>query len=153
MNTSSKKILVPIDFSDVTESVIDEAKEIAQGRNMEVVLLHVETNPDDYIQFSVRAPGLDAALKQHTDYAKEELNHYKNMLAEAGVQAEIKFQMGPIHTTIMQEIEEQDPAMIVVGSHGHGSLYHVLMGSVCESVFKKAHCPVIVVPSAVTAGI
>ena len=153
MNTSSGKILVPIDFSDVTESVIDQAKEIAKGTNMKVLLLHVETNPDDYIQYSVRAPGLDAALKQHTDYAKEELNHYRNMFTEAGIETEIKFEMGPIHTTIMQEIETEDPSMIIVGSHGHGSLYHVLMGSVCESVFKKAHCPVIVVPSAVTAGI
>lgn len=33
-----------------------------------------------------------------------------------------------------------------MGSHGHGGLHHLLMGSVAEGVLRKAHCPVMLVP-------
>lgn len=36
---------------------------------------------------------------------------------------------------------------IVLGSHGHGALYDLLVGSVAEGVLRRAPCPVVVVPS------
>jgi len=36
----------------------------------------------------------------------------------------------------------------VMGSHGHGMLHHLLVGSVTEGVLKKATCPVTIVPVA-----
>ena len=153
MENSKGKILVPIDFSDITDGVIDEAKHLAQAQNMDIILLHVETNPDDFIQYSVRAPGLDSILSQHNEFAKNELKHHQERLELAGIHVDTIFEVGPIHRTIMQQIDNINPDMVVVGSHGHGALYHVLMGSVCESVFRKAHCPVVVVPFEVAAGV
>lgn len=153
MDNSHKKILVPIDFSDITESVIDEAKQVGKSMDMDIILLHVETNPDDFVQYSVRAPGLDKVLAQHNEFAKNELDKHKQELENAGLSVETCFEIGPIHRTIIKKIDELSPDMVIVGSHGHGALYHVLMGSVCESVFKKAQCPVVVVPSEVTAGV
>jgi hypothetical protein len=37
--------------------------------------------------------------------------------------------------------------MIVMGSHGHGALFNLLMGTVCNGVLRKARCPVVVVPA------
>jgi nucleotide-binding universal stress UspA family protein len=34
-----------------------------------------------------------------------------------------------------------------MGSHGHGALYHLFVGSVTTAVLKEAPCPVLVVPS------
>ena len=34
-----------------------------------------------------------------------------------------------------------------MGSHGHGAIYELLVGSVTEGVLRKARCPVLVVPS------
>ena len=39
-----------------------------------------------------------------------------------------------------------DPALIVVGTHGHGPALGALLGSVSNGVLHKAHVPVVVVP-------
>src|SRR6185503_11296674 len=35
---------------------------------------------------------------------------------------------------------------IVIGTHGYGAVKHLLLGSVAESVLRRAMCPVITVP-------
>ena len=48
---------------------------------------------------------------------------------------------------ILQEAKKLDASLIVMGSHGHGALYHLLVGSVTEGVLKGTACPVLVVPA------
>jgi len=48
---------------------------------------------------------------------------------------------------ILEVSRKQKADMIVMGSHGHGALHHLLTGSVTEGVLKAATCPVLVVPS------
>ncbi|MEO8353471.1 MAG: universal stress protein, partial [Chthoniobacteraceae bacterium] len=42
---------------------------------------------------------------------------------------------------------EHGADMIVMGSHGHGSFYELLVGSVTSGVLRDARCPVLVVPA------
>ncbi|HEX6076414.1 MAG TPA: universal stress protein [Micromonosporaceae bacterium] len=39
-----------------------------------------------------------------------------------------------------------DADLLVLGSHGHGRLHHVALGSVSEACIRQASCPVVVVP-------
>ena len=48
---------------------------------------------------------------------------------------------------ILQTCKEESADLIVVGSHGHGAVYNLLVGSVTAGVLKSAKCPVLVVPS------
>jgi len=48
---------------------------------------------------------------------------------------------------IMEEARRARPMMIVLGSHGHGALHHLLTGSVCEYVMKHVVRHVVIVPS------
>jgi nucleotide-binding universal stress UspA family protein len=49
---------------------------------------------------------------------------------------------------ILSEAEQHQASLIVMGSHGHGAFYELLVGSVTHGVMKGAHCPIVVVPSA-----
>ena len=49
---------------------------------------------------------------------------------------------------ILDEAERLHADLIVVGSHGHGRLYDMLIGSVSEGVLRKARVPVAIVPDA-----
>ncbi|HEX2416634.1 MAG TPA: universal stress protein [Micromonosporaceae bacterium] len=59
--------------------------------------------------------------------------------------------------TVAREIVESSPVkalveaaasadLLVLGSHGHGRLHHVALGSVSEACIREASCPVVVVP-------
>jgi nucleotide-binding universal stress UspA family protein len=39
-----------------------------------------------------------------------------------------------------------DADLLVLGSHGHGRVYHAVLGSVAEACIRAATCPVVVVP-------
>jgi nucleotide-binding universal stress UspA family protein len=38
--------------------------------------------------------------------------------------------------------------LLVLGSHGHGRLFHAVLGSVAEACVRRAVCPVVVIPAA-----
>ena len=46
---------------------------------------------------------------------------------------------------IVRYAREKDVDLIVMGTHGHTGLAHVLVGSVTEKVVRKAPCPVLTV--------
>jgi len=48
---------------------------------------------------------------------------------------------------VLDLAKEHGATLIVMGSHGHGALYHLLVGSVTGAILKAAPCPVLVVPS------
>jgi len=54
---------------------------------------------------------------------------------------------GSIPDEILALAREHGATLIVMGSHGHGALYHLLVGSVTTAILKEAPCPVLIVPS------
>jgi nucleotide-binding universal stress UspA family protein len=54
---------------------------------------------------------------------------------------------GPTIQTILEQAEKREAEVIVVGSHGRGKLFDVVVGSVSAGVIRKAKVPVLVVPT------
>lgn len=48
--------------------------------------------------------------------------------------------------TIIAQANALKAAYIVIGSHGHGAVYDLVVGSTTQGVLRKARCPVLVVP-------
>ena len=65
---------------------------------------------------------------------------------EAGLgHAEVRIERGDPGVVICEVAEEGGFDLIVVGSHGHGLLKRMLIGSVSTHVLHRAPCPVLVV--------
>jgi nucleotide-binding universal stress UspA family protein len=71
----------------------------------------------------------------------------KDRLVAEGRDAAAFTIQGPAVEMILREARNQNAGLIIMGSHGHGALYELLIGSVTQGVMKDAHCPVVVVPS------
>ena len=127
-------ILMPIDFSDVTDRVVDFVSEIAQPLGVEIIVLHVsQTDLDDPEQGRmVLSPKIDEVI---------------NRLKAKGCKAHPLLVFGSVAASIMDQINAKDPAMVVMGSHGHSALYDLIMGSMAGTVLRSGKCPVLIVPS------
>jgi nucleotide-binding universal stress UspA family protein len=143
-----KKILVAVDFSDVSPSVIEHAKNFALSLGAKVRILHVEPNPD---LLAVAVPDKEEREKLSEQPGGEEyqLKSLEKILVDAGIDADHKHRGGEPTTLIMQEAVAYEADLILIGSHGHGKIYHFLSGGGHrEAIIEQAKVPVVVVKQA-----
>jgi nucleotide-binding universal stress UspA family protein len=138
-------ILACVDFSDVTERLVRETRRLAQSLEAEVCLLHVVPPLMDLVALAPHGvvsavPADPAAVRDRLDALAADLHRY-------GVAATAKVLEGLVAERILAAETEMRPAITVIGSHGHGKVHRLLVGSVAEAVLRKSVMPVLVVPS------
>jgi len=142
-----KTILAAIDFSDVTEHLVEVARDMARAHGAALYLLHVEESEPDFVGYE---PGpqhvRDQVAHEAVRHFKEE-NSLRDQLRAEGIDAHSMVLQGPFVEKVLAEAARHSADLIVVGSHGHGAVYHLLLGSVTEGIIKGAKCPVLVVPA------
>jgi nucleotide-binding universal stress UspA family protein len=142
-----KTILVPIDFSDVTASVVDTARKFASAFESHLVLLNVAEPEPDFVGFEAGPPTVRVAVARDFKVERQRLDDLKAQCAAGGADVAALHIQGPIVEKILHEAGDQQADLIIMGSHGHGALYDLLVGSVTHGVVKGATCPVVVVPA------
>lgn len=143
----AKTILVPIDFSDVTASVAEVASSIARAFGGNLVLLHVEEPEPTFVGFEPGPVPVQAAIARDTRAMQGQLEELSLRLRKEALDVETLDVEGPVAERIRQEAQARHADLIVIGSHGHGAIYNLLVGSVTSGVLKAAPCPVLVVPA------
>ena len=144
-----KKILCPIDFSEISRHAYSYAAAIARWYQSEIVALHVVVNrpaveaaPVPYVAVlpalsleQVRADAM-RALPEFLRAAHGGEVKFKALVVEApDVHREIVAQAGVIR-----------PDLVVMGSHGRTGFDRIVLGSVAEKVLRKSAVPVLIVP-------
>lgn len=145
----AKGILVPIDFSDVTEVLLAQAAELAKALDAKIWLIHVAdcvpVFPTYEVEASTPYPRADMAVRLRHEHQR--LQEYQHACQEDGLPVTAMLVHGVPGAKIVEEAERFRPMMVAMGSHGHGALHNLMSGSVCEYVMKHAACPVMIVPS------
>jgi nucleotide-binding universal stress UspA family protein len=133
-------ILFPTDFSSAANAALPYAAEIARRYGAKLYTLHV-VPPDTYVITApeTRSILVKRALREAEQKAHELLSHLE------GVEAEVLVRSGDIWTAVGDVIETCKIDLIVLGTHGRTGWGKVLLGSVAETIFRKASCPVITV--------
>jgi nucleotide-binding universal stress UspA family protein len=146
---SIDRILVPIDFSRYTDSVLSTAAFFAQSHNAAVDVLHVWTPPfAPPKRWGVEPPNQPPAGDNLSDYQRA-LDIAQKTLGMLGVTQPIATRLveGTASRTILQLASEGQFDLIVVGNHGQTGLSQAYVGSVTERVVRSSRIPVLVVPS------
>ncbi len=148
MNTVAlPTLLVPVDFSDVTPRVLEMAITLAEKFQSRIMLLHVAEPAPEFVGFEPGPAPVQTAVARDFKAEHERLDELKQQIVAAGIDATALQVQGPLSEKILQQAGEHNAALIVMGSHGHGAIYNLLVGSVTSGVLKAAPCPVVVVPS------
>ena len=139
-----KKILIPMDFSDLSKAAMPWATFLAEQFKAEVVLLHVvEKFPIDYL--------MGRELTSHTivplvKQAEADLERATADLAKAfNLKMSAVVREGKPHVEICETAKVLGADLIVLTTHGYTGLKHVWLGSTAERVVQHAHRPVLVV--------
>ena len=136
------KLLVAVDLSESTPIVVREAAKIAG----EVWVLHVAEPDPDFVGYEVGPQVVRDSVAAEMRAEHREIEELAAALSHDDVRATPLLVQGSSAETILKKAAELGVDLIVIGSHGHGAMYQLLVGSVSEEVLHHAQCPVLVVP-------
>ena len=139
-------ILVAVDFSEVSARVYEVAAELAQRMQARLVLLNV-TEPQVDLVGMAPPQAYASAEEEIQKIAQARLHAVREQLEARGVNVLTEHEWGPVVGSILDRAQKHHAGLVVIGSHGHGMVYNLIVGSVAEGVLKHSKVPVLVVPA------
>jgi nucleotide-binding universal stress UspA family protein len=138
-----ENILIPLDGSELAESILQAAADLAIAFNARVTLLQV---------ISSRFPtnnGLVPALPQHWTEALQAGEDYLEKVARRlrtrGMRVDPMVMAHPKPSQAIQDVAtEVEAGMIAMATHGYSGVKRALFGSVAEDVLRHSDVPMLI---------
>lgn len=135
-------VLVPIDDSDPARAAVEEA--VTSFPEADITVLHViEVTPGTYGDEVIH--DFQRILELRKENAERLFETAREIAAEHDTEIRTETEIGSPRRQIVAYAEEEEVDHIILGSHGRTGLSRVLLGSVAESVVRRAPMPVTVV--------
>lgn len=146
-----KTIIVAVDFSNATAGVTQIASELAKSFGADLQLLHVIEPEPGYAAYGFTPGEFPAMIEFHEEAKRRAGQKLEELLAT--VRATVPnatshmVEGSPLHM-LLDHVKQSGADFVVVGSHGHGVIASLLLGSVAEGMVRKASVPTLIVPAA-----
>lgn len=151
-----KNLLVPVDFSDVTDRVIANAEELACAFGAKIWMIHCVNEYPNYVsmgEMPLVVPAVDEPIPERFANENQKLEDFASRVRRKGIPVESLLVIGTAVDEILAAVTQYNIDLIIMGSHGHGSIYELMVGTVTKSVLNHATRPVLVVPSRVARDV
>lgn len=140
-------VVAPLDGSELAERALAFAVAIAQEYGRRLQLVRVVPAPHT-------ASAYDEAYERpdsHAQHLMHEARHYMSSLQTGLARVttapmDVQVTIGEAAPEIVDIAAESPTNLIVMSTHGHGTLGRILLGSVATEVARSATVPVLVVP-------
>ena len=139
-------LLVAVDFSAVADDQLEIVSRLARP-NREIYLLHVAEPDPTFIGMEAGPDEVRHQVAEEFKREHDQIHEFADRLREQGHEVNALLVQGPTVQTILEQAERLEAEVIVVGSHGRGKLFDLVVGSVSAGVIRKSHVPVLVVPT------
>lgn len=140
-------ILACVDLSESTEKIVKRAVEIAEAVSAKLWFLHIAEPEPDFIGYEVGPQSVRDSLSIKFHEQHRMLQEIADRVRQGGVDATALLVQGSTVETILAKAGKLGADMIVVGTHGRGAMYQLLVGSVSEGLLHNAECPLLIVPT------
>lgn len=141
------RILIPTDFSSVSQAAIEAGANLADKKSAELFLLHAQAPA------AVLPPLEMSALPVvPTDDGTAIRKRLEQLPVPAGLHrlpVHREVVNGDPERVIAEFVEKHDIDVIVMGTHSRSALSHFILGSVTESVVRHSKCPVLTIPATI----
>jgi nucleotide-binding universal stress UspA family protein len=147
LNQYKMKLLIAVDLSDATDKILERIKDFASKINPKIWIVHVVQPDPDFVGYEV-GPKTERdfiAKKFHEKHTK--LQTVAKELKEKGLDTTPLLLQGATVETILEEADDINADMIIVGSHGRGMMYNIFIGSVSKELLKHSKRPVLIIPT------
>ena len=138
-----KKILVPLDFSACSFKALQYAVPFARQSGASLILLNVVQIVYPTGEFGPLEPPLPET--ELATASQQQLDALIQTHIGSQVPTTTQVRTGQPAEEIVRAASEEEVDLIIISTHGHTGLKHVLLGSVAEHVVRRAPCPVLTV--------
>lgn len=146
-----KSIVVAVDFSNATPEVLRQAGIHARCHGAQLRLIHVIEPEPSYAAYGLTPaefPSMHEYQREAKRLACEKLNEMAKEISMGNPDASVHIAEGSPLRCIEDYVAESEADLLVLGSHGHGAIASLLLGSVAEGMVRRAKVPTLVVPAA-----
>lgn len=145
-----RRILVPLDGSEVAEAVLPYVEDLAKRLRAEIYLVRIaETSVQEILAFGMGAPCVVEAMEEAEQVDREEAKDYLARVADRlrGGDIHVSWEIveGRAADTIVELADADKIDLIAMSTHGRTGLDRVIFGSVAEEVLRSIGIPVLLV--------
>ncbi len=140
-----KRILVPLDGSELAEIALPFSQELAEKLDSEIILLNVRApgedpeNPEHRVYLSTMAETLEQKIRKSGDIPPGQ-----KMKVESHIIGSTSL-LTHAAEEIVDFAEKENVSLIIMATHGRTGVRRWVLGSTAEKVVRVAQCPVFLV--------
>lgn len=141
-----RKILVPLDGSELAEKALTHAEEVARGSQARLTLIRCPLEADPVALQAALTKG-PCHHEEVREMSRKQAHEYLDAVAARlpDLVDEVKTPYGNPAENILDAAAHGKFDLIVISSHGRSGVNRFVFGSVADKVVRHAPCPVLVV--------
>jgi nucleotide-binding universal stress UspA family protein len=145
-------VLAAVDFSNFTEPILSAVDRVAAAApETRIWLLHVAEPDPSFIGYDAGPDTVRDQVAAEYRRERQQLQACAERLRADGRDVTALVVQGAIADTILGEADKLEAGLIVMGSHGYGTIAELIVGGVSKVVLRKARCPVLIIPPGLAA--
>lgn len=141
-----KNIVAAIDFSERSQDVLRLASEQARLYGAHLWLIHVAAPEPGFVGYDAGPQSVRDSVAKHIRERHREIQQMAESTREQGIEVTSLLVRGSTVKALLAEAEKLHADLLVLGSHGHGLMHRVLLGSVSQAILQKSTIPVLLIP-------
>ncbi|MBU4316478.1 MAG: universal stress protein [Proteobacteria bacterium] len=140
-----KKILFPVDFSEVSQKIVPYVETMAEKFNAEVHVLFVARILDYFVSIYVPHSSINTFEEEILKGGRKSMEKFLSESFPAPQKVKGEVVLGDASEKILEYVKSNHIDLLIMGTHGRKGLDKVLFGSVADRVSKMCDAPVLLV--------